>query len=386
MKKLMIVLMFSNSVLTVVADTQTVGDYTWTYRVVGNTAEACGTVYDWGHSCGITPFPTGNVTIPSMLGGKMVTSLDTYLFSTRYKMTGVTIPDSVTNIGTYVFDGCWGLTSVSLPNGVTNIGAYAFYDCRKLANMIIPDAVTSIGNCAFDKCTNLSSIVLGNGVTHIGNNAFSGCTGLKSVTIPQYICTNRISSIFPNAYQTLTNIVISEGVTSIGDYAFSGCASLANVTMPNSVTNIGEKAFSGCEGLSRVTIGGNTMSVAILQYFGRGMNYTPVSTTIVQQVEMPYSLTNVAADCAIASVVVNTNCAIDDFVLKDGKVYDAVLYIRNTADNAVVLTLPSGYAYKAVKGTEPLSIPANSQCILSITRVAESVFFVSREELETIQQ
>ena len=110
-----------------------------------------------------------------------------------------------------------------------------------------------------------------------------------------------------------------------------------------------------------------------------------VSTTIVQQVESPYTLTNAVADRAIASVTVSDDCAIDSFVLKDGNVYDSVLYINNTAGHAVALTLPSGYVYKTIKGTHPLYIPANSQSILSITRVANNVFLVSREDLETIQ-
>ena len=84
-------------------------------------------------------------------------------------------------------------------------------------------------------------------------------------------------------------------------------------------------------------------------------------------------------------MTVNSDCAIDSFVLKDGKVYDSVLYISNTASQAVTLTLPSGYVYKAIKGARPLNIPANSQSILSITRVSNNVFLVSRDDLEMIQ-
>ncbi len=39
--------------------TETVGDYTWTYRINGDTAEIYG-----GGSCAISPSPTGAVTIP----------------------------------------------------------------------------------------------------------------------------------------------------------------------------------------------------------------------------------------------------------------------------------------------------------------------------------
>ena len=77
----------------------------------------------------------------------------------------------------------------------------------------------------------------------------------------------------------------------------------------------------------------------------------------------------------------------DDWVkeVKDGEVYDSVLYISNIADDSVKLTLPSGFVYKTYKGTKPLVIPAKSQCMLSITRVADKTFLVSREELEDVQ-
>ena len=118
---------------------------------------------------------------------------------------------------------------------------------------------------------------------------------------------------------------------------------------------------------------------------GTGGGSPSVVTTVVQQVESPYALTNAVADRAIASVTVDGDCGIDEFVLKDGEVYDSVLYVNNTAERAVTLTLPSGYSYKTYKGTKPLQIPAKSQCMLSITRVADRTFLVSREELEDVQ-
>ena len=68
-----------------------------------------------------------------------------------------------------------------------------------------------------------------------------------------------------------------------------------------------------------------------------------------------------------------------------GKVYDTVLRIVNTASRTVTLTLPSGYTYETFKGATPLAIPANSRNILTVTRTADNVFLVTREELETVQ-
>ena len=116
-----------------------------------------------------------------------------------------------------------------------------------------------------------------------------------------------------------------------------------------------------------------------------GCGSSSVVTTVVQQTAAPYALTNVVSDRAIASVTVNADCAIDSFVLKDGRVYDTMLYVSNAADHEVTLSLPAGYVYKTIKGAKPLAIPASSQCLISITRVDADVFLVMREELDDVR-
>ena len=229
------------------AGTETVGDYTWTYSINGDTAEISG----------VSP-STGAVTIPSTLSGKPVTSIGSSAFSDCSGLTSVTIPDSVTSIGSYSFSGCNGLTSVT-----------------------IPDSVTSIGNQAFYNCSGLTSVTIPNSVTNIGEYAFYNCSGIKSVTVPQYVL-DRHLSIF-SSYQSITNVAYSgvitnisasafyycsaltsvtipDSVTSIGDYAFYDCSGLTSVTIPESVTSIGESAFENCSDLKRTVFGGNCPS------------------------------------------------------------------------------------------------------------------------------
>ena len=97
------------------AETETVGDYTWTYRINGDTAE----IYNYS-SAAISPKPTGAVTIPSTLGGKPVTSIGAWAFYNCSGLTSVTIPDSVTNIGNSASTECASFQKLTIANFSTN--------------------------------------------------------------------------------------------------------------------------------------------------------------------------------------------------------------------------------------------------------------------------
>lgn len=75
-------------------ETETIDGYTWTFTT--NDVEAVIT--------GVTPQPTGDLTIPSALAEK-----------------------TVAGIGTGVFADCYDLTSVIITNGVRDIGTSARY-------------------------------------------------------------------------------------------------------------------------------------------------------------------------------------------------------------------------------------------------------------------
>ncbi len=253
---------------------------------------------------------SGDITIPSTLGGYPVTRIGSSAFWDCTGLTSVTIPDSVTSIGWYAFDECTGLTSIVIPDSVTSIdeyaftntgyynnesnwendvlyignhlievndtisGAYAikdgtktiadfaFSDCTGLTCITIGNSVTSIGRYAFSWCSGLKSVTIGNSVTSIGDRAFSGCSGLTSIKVDAdntvYDSRNDCNAIIETETNTLIsgckNTVIPNSVTSIGDDAFDGCTGLTSITIPDSVTNIGCNAFNGCSSLESVKI------------------------------------------------------------------------------------------------------------------------------------
>lgn len=278
MKKLQMTLLMMCGIalaaLPLIAETETVNDYTWTYRINGDTAEIYGTYFigsgysSSGYSSAISPEPTGAVTIPSTLGGKSVTSLEVGAFANCTNLTSITIPTSVTNIGYMAFRNCSGLTSVTVPNGVIRIGGCAFDYCCGLTNVNLSSCwrLTDICNCAFRSCTNLTEITMPYSVERIEDNAFYHCNALFD--------TNSISGVIlvdgwaigytDDNFKTVTDANYGysykeldlSGVRGIADGAFEGCPQLrydggsylpVRVNLGNYIRRIGASAFADCD-------------------------------------------------------------------------------------------------------------------------------------------
>ena len=166
--------------------------------------------------------------------------------------TTYNIPQGITAIGNSAFFCCDSLISVAIPDSVISIRDSAFSCCKSLTSITIPDSVTSIGDETFSSCVSLTSVTIPDSVTSIGDSAFSSCVSLTSVTIPDSVTS--IGNIAFSFCTSLTSIPIPDSVSSSGDGAFSSCTSLTSITIPDSVTFIGDSAFDFCESLTSVSI------------------------------------------------------------------------------------------------------------------------------------
>ncbi len=150
------------------------------------------------------PAVSGSVTIPDMLDGYPVTTIDFTAFYGCHNVEEVNISDNVTTIGNAAFQNLASLSRVNFGNGLETIGNTAFVGCNGLSELVFPDSLTSIGSSSFSDCQNLTRVTFGNGIKTIGNKAF-------------YACKN------------LTDVTIGGSIETIGDHAFRECDNLQNV-------------------------------------------------------------------------------------------------------------------------------------------------------------
>lgn len=237
------------------------------------------------------------------------------VFRDKYRLTEISIPDSIKNIGSRVFDrtawlelqrkqcgqmpvmvnhiiidgaGCCG--DVVIPDHITSIAGWAFAGNLELTGVIFLSSRTSVDDHAFRNCLNIKRIVLADGTEY-------RLTGLRQRTqeVPLFVeriiadcykcfktddagilceCTGNISrmnlpggvtAIGQSAFKDsnlLTAIHFTDEITAIDHSAFEQCKWLTQVMGVSHVERIGIKAFSGCIRLQEIS------SLESLNYLG----------------------------------------------------------------------------------------------------------------------
>ena len=370
----------------------------------------------------------GCTNLTSVTIGNSVTSIVWDAFSGCSGLTEVTIPNSVTNIGIGAFRGCSSLTSIVMSTGImgfANVGSYAFCECTNIAEVVVPgwrcevpfDNVTNLVISAgtsdiwahgFYGCSNLARIVISDSVTNIGSQAFYACNMLREASLPDTlegsfdrndvfggcpedlnivyrvvrrraevngtiwvyeVCDTQKARIVGTETALTGNVVIpselgGKVVVALAESALKNAHDMTGVVIPKSVTRIEDGAFAGLE--------------EVLAQWYRALAELATAGA-------SYGLGGNAADKTVASITVDEDTAIGDFVLTDGKAYDSVVHVVNVADHVVRIILPDGHTYRILKGSRPLTVPAHSECLLTITRLSQNVFLVTAAELEVLQ-
>ena len=286
-----------------------------------------------------------NVTIPSIINAKKVTSIGNYAFHHCASLISLTIPNGVTSIENDAFYECSNLAYITIPNSIISIGNEAFYRCSSLVNITLSDNLLNIGDSAFRDCYNLKKITIPNSVTSIGNKVFYRCSNLKSIVMSKniknigdsafYECSNLAYITIPNSIvsienkafygcSSLTNITIPNGVTSIGDCVFRDCSNLKEIIIPISVTNIEDSAFSGCSSLTDITIPNNVTNIGDFAFSGCSKL---VSLTI------PNSVTSIG-DYAFNSCSNLSKLTMPDSIISIGD------YVFNSCSSLTHITIP----------------------------------------------
>ena len=365
-KRIVILLAVAMSAICTQADTWTDSGtgYTWTYTVSGESAEITG----------ISPKPTGALTIPSQANGKKVTSIGDGAFAGCSELTSVTIPDGVTEIGDWAFEFCSGLTSVTIPDGVTNIrggafdGSESLYDTTTIPGVILVDGwvighmeslsgdldltgARGIADDAFSACDRLTSVLIPDSVTGIGMYVFNCCSSLTSFSVgagnPNYSSINGL--LLSKNGETLIygvkgDVVIPDCVTSIAEGAFYG-SPLKNVSIPRSVTNIGTNAFHNTGFVVHVMEGDTERIKALI--IGSGYNVNNV--TFVEDF-VPSSSTSTPV--AFGYAVIEAKDIIAPYAAQKAVTLTGAVYDGSTVAGIVELKLGK---VNATKGTGRVS-------------------------------
>lgn len=104
-------------------------------------------------------------------------------------LKSISLPASVTEVGAGAFMSCENLTSAAFAPGGTQVtmGANLFTQCWRLSEVTLPQSIDRISGGMFQVCGALSSLDIPQGAAGIDNEAFASCASLTKLTIPDSV-------------------------------------------------------------------------------------------------------------------------------------------------------------------------------------------------------
>lgn len=239
-----------------ISDSGVCGDnLTWVLSSDGTlTISGTGDMYDYN---GVAPYNISpwyhNTDIKKLVINNGVSSIGDYALLGCYKISSISLPESLERIGYNALDPCSGLTEIDLPKNLTKLGGYSLAS-GSFSSIKIPDGISSIELYTFSNCKNLQNVDLPDDLTTINEGAFNHCESLTSIHIPQ-----KVTDIKKYAFwycSSLTNLELPSGISKINEGTFDSCAALSSISIPSTVTTIEKSAFYGCLSLKDVYFSG----------------------------------------------------------------------------------------------------------------------------------
>ena len=206
---------------------------------------------------------SGDIYIPSDLGGYPVTELGYNAFYNCTNLVSVNIPVSVIEIKNNCFVNCNSLKSVLIPYSVKTIYYYAFSNCAELTTVNLGDGIESISKTTFYNCPKLEYNTFG-GSKYLGNKqnpyiALIDGSGFSSFA--SNVLTIAISAFADNT--SISTIEIPNSVKTIGDNAFGNCTALKNIHIGSGLKSISSTAFKNCKFLEKITVDSRNSSYRV---------------------------------------------------------------------------------------------------------------------------
>lgn len=219
---------------------------------------------------------SGDVKIPSKLGGYTVEGIQSDAFFGCKNITKITFPKSIECIEQNCFNECTKLKSIAFLGTPDYIDAYAFqgtpwYDNQKngiiyagktaigykgnkekVTSLKFKDGTIRISDYSFTGFTNLEEIYFPNSLRYIGEDAFSDSKFYENLP-DGLVYIGKILYKYKGTAEENTKIEIKEGTEYIGTGAFVLQENITEITLPDSVKYIGSGAFS-CTAIKTITL------------------------------------------------------------------------------------------------------------------------------------
>lgn len=176
--------------------TETIDGITWTYTIKNGEANVGGRITGGTYGAAIPRTTKGEISIPNILGGCPVVSIENSAFSGCDGLTNVVIPYGIKFIGHSAFSGCSGLETITIPASVTTIVSYAFAGCSGLKKAWVSNTVTVYPDVFDITC----ELIRYNPIQTVTLNANGGTVVPKTVTVTYGLAYGELPELSRDGY------------------------------------------------------------------------------------------------------------------------------------------------------------------------------------------